>query len=72
MIMHRQFQSFDDAIKSIQSASTKIEIEAIVDKIESEYAADTLQVTPENWGELASAVLVRGDQLGVLGTLQTD
>ncbi|EPP9374614.1 hypothetical protein PZF67_006347 [Pseudomonas aeruginosa] len=57
------FSDFDAAMKAIQSASTKVEVLLLVDQIDAEYAADTLQLTPENWGALASAVMIRGDEL---------
>lgn len=66
--MTNRFDSFDDVIRSIRSASSKEEVDALVDQVDAEFAADTLQVTPENWGALASAVLMRADELSLLSS----
>jgi hypothetical protein len=68
MNLQQSFQCFDEAIKAIRSASTKAEVDSLIDQIDAEYAADTLQMTPDNWGLLASVVLIRGNELGVFGT----
>lgn len=58
-----EFASFQVALSSIQAAKSKDETLALVDLIDSAYAADELDMTPKDWGHLASAVLTRGDEI---------
>nr|EIU2701780.1 hypothetical protein [Pseudomonas aeruginosa] len=64
---NQPFVSFGAAIKAIQNANSKEEIESLVDQIDSEYAENALEVTAKDWGTLAGVVLVRGSELGLLG-----
>lgn len=63
MCQPTHFDSFSAAINSVRSASTIEELNSLVDRIDAEYVADLLQMTPENWGMLASETLLRSDQI---------
>ncbi|WP_221035103.1 hypothetical protein, partial [Pseudomonas syringae group genomosp. 3] len=57
------FCDFDDALEAIQNAPTKLAVANVIDQIDQQFEAGSLDVTPSNWAHLASAVLVRSDSL---------
>lgn len=57
------FCDFEDALEAIEKAPSEIALSTIVDQIDLQFAAGTLDVTPRNWAHLASACLVRIDAL---------
>jgi hypothetical protein len=57
------FCDFEDALEAIEKAVTKHAVTAIVDQINQQFEGDSLDVTPENWAHLASAVLLRSHAL---------
>jgi hypothetical protein len=57
------FCDFGDALEAIEKALSEVALSTIVDQIDLQFAAGTLDVTPSNWAHLASAFLVRIDAL---------
>lgn len=53
------FCDFEDALEAIQKAPSEVAMSTIVDQIDMQFAAGTLEVTPSNWAHLASAFSVR-------------
>jgi hypothetical protein len=53
------FCDFEDALEAIEKAPSEVAMSTIVDQIDLQYAAGTLDVTPINWAHLASAFSVR-------------
>lgn len=51
------FCDFEDALEVLQSATTNATIRDVVEQIDQQFNAGTLDVSPEQWGRLASAVL---------------
>lgn len=52
------FCDFEDALEALQAASTEVSITTLVDQIDQQFNAGTLDVSPEQWANLASEVLV--------------
>ena len=57
------FCDFEDALEAIGKAPSEAALSTIVDQIDLQFAASTLDVTPSNWAHLASAFMVRVDAL---------
>ncbi len=52
------FCDFEDALEALQAASTEASITTLIDQIDQQFNAGTLNVSPEQWANLASEVLV--------------
>lgn len=52
------FCDFDDALEAIKVASSNDAIVCIVEQIDQQFNAGTLEVSPTQWAHLASAVAV--------------
>ncbi|KZN20851.1 hypothetical protein A1D17_03160 [Pseudomonas fluorescens] len=57
------FCDFEDALEAIQKARSESAMSNIIDQVDVQFAASTLEVTPANWAHLASAFSVRMTEL---------
>ncbi|MDH4602419.1 MULTISPECIES: hypothetical protein [Pseudomonas syringae group] len=57
------FCDFEDALDAIETASSTQAIDNVIDQVDQQFNAGTLEVTPTNWGHLASAVLIKAREL---------
>ena len=53
------FCDLEDALDALHSAVTEAAIKFVVDQVDQQFNARSLDVTPEQWAHLASAVLLR-------------
>lgn len=51
------FCDFEEALEALQKAASNVGINSVVDQIDLQFNAGTLDVTAEQWAHLASAVL---------------
>lgn len=51
------FCYFEEAMEALQKAASNAGIASVVDQIDQQFSTGTLEVTPEQWAHLASAVL---------------
>ncbi|MCF5374493.1 hypothetical protein [Pseudomonas syringae] len=63
MNTHNQFESFEAVIRAVRAASTIDGLNALVDQVNVEFEADTLEISPENWAMLSSETLLRCDKI---------
>lgn len=52
------FCDFDDALDALTQASSEAVITSVIDQLNRQFEAETLEVTPTNWAHLSSAVMV--------------
>lgn len=53
------FCDFDDALELVACAANKQALGSIIDQINQQFEAGSLDVTPVNWAHLSSAVMSR-------------
>lgn len=51
------FCDFEEAMVVLQNAASNAAIRTVVDQIDQQFNAGTLDVAPEQWAHLASAVM---------------
>ncbi|MBM7166095.1 hypothetical protein [Pseudomonas aeruginosa] len=57
------FCDFEDALDVLRSAITEASITTLIDQIDQQFNAGYLDVSPAQWGHLASEVMVRLDHV---------
>ncbi|TCV51428.1 hypothetical protein EDB99_10794 [Pseudomonas sp. 460] len=62
------FCDFEEALEALQKAASNAGITSVVDQIDQQFNAGTLDVTPEQWAHLASAVLTHSVPLRAKAT----
>lgn len=70
-ILRDLFTDVEIAHSAIKIASTKQLLADIADAIDAAYVAETLQLTPDDWGKITSAVMLRGDQIDKASSMPT-
>ncbi|HCF2447056.1 TPA: hypothetical protein NIA45_004725 [Pseudomonas aeruginosa] len=58
-----RFTNYDDVIKALEAAQSKNALSDLADQVDAEYSNGRLDLTPANWGDFASRMVLRGGQI---------
>lgn len=60
---YTNFDSFDQAIEAVSSATSKEEVLVLIDDIDAQFANGNLVMTDDDWGRLSSVAMVKNSEL---------